>query len=169
MNLYSLTLPDDPSEWGEWLNELLTNEDLVRTIAELKAITKGRTATPSRLSEIVSESEFEKLCSNGFGALNIEQCLQLIVQPELLLEIEERIIDAQPDYWIDKMSVASVPPFEEIRKRLPNFPEKVSLALKDRHAQSTQTGTTRRSFLTCLLYTSPSPRDRQKSRMPSSA
>ena len=25
------------------------------------------------------------------------------------------------------------------------------------------------SFITCLLYTSPSPRDRQKSRMPSSA
>ena len=25
------------------------------------------------------------------------------------------------------------------------------------------------SLLTCLLYTSPSPRDRQKSRMPSSA
>ena len=25
------------------------------------------------------------------------------------------------------------------------------------------------SFVTCLLYTSPSPRDRQKSRMPSSA
>ena len=24
-------------------------------------------------------------------------------------------------------------------------------------------------FMTCLLYTSPSPRDRQKSRMPSSA
>ena len=28
---------------------------------------------------------------------------------------------------------------------------------------------TRRPFPTCLLYTSPSPRDRQKSRMPSSA
>ena len=27
----------------------------------------------------------------------------------------------------------------------------------------------RTSFTTCLLYTSPSPRDRQKSRMPSSA
>ena len=25
------------------------------------------------------------------------------------------------------------------------------------------------SYMTCLLYTSPSPRDRQKSRMPSSA
>ena len=26
-----------------------------------------------------------------------------------------------------------------------------------------------REYLTCLLYTSPSPRDRQRSRMPSSA
>ena len=31
---------------------------------------------------------------------------------------------------------------------------------------STYTG---RGFVACLLYTSPSPRDRQKSRMPSSA
>ena len=30
-------------------------------------------------------------------------------------------------------------------------------------------GTTTATILTCLLYTSPSPRDRQKSRMPSSA
>ena len=28
---------------------------------------------------------------------------------------------------------------------------------------------TRSAFIACLLYTSPSPRDRQKSRMPSSA
>ena len=34
----------------------------------------------------------------------------------------------------------------------------------------TQTGgTAANSLLSCLLYTSPSPRDRQKSRMPSSA
>ena len=31
------------------------------------------------------------------------------------------------------------------------------------------TGIKRKGFLSCLLYTSPSPRDRQKSRMPSSA
>ena len=30
-------------------------------------------------------------------------------------------------------------------------------------------GTNRMNIYTCLLYTSPSPRDRQKSRMPSSA
>ena len=31
------------------------------------------------------------------------------------------------------------------------------------------TATLEPEFMTCLLYTSPSPRDRQKSRMPSSA
>ena len=31
------------------------------------------------------------------------------------------------------------------------------------------TGGTKDGVITCLLYTSPSPRDRQKSRMPSSA
>ena len=31
------------------------------------------------------------------------------------------------------------------------------------------TGLKRKDIFTCLLYTSPSPRDRQKSRMPSSA
>ena len=30
-------------------------------------------------------------------------------------------------------------------------------------------GKLRMNFISCLLYTSPSPRDRQKSRMPSSA
>ena len=40
--------------------------------------------------------------------------------------------------------------------------EAVANALSDRHHLLVQAGT-------CLLYTSPSPRDRQKSRMPSSA
>ena len=35
--------------------------------------------------------------------------------------------------------------------------------------QSSSSGTKQLSGLSCLLYTSPSPRDRQKSRMPSSA
>ena len=35
--------------------------------------------------------------------------------------------------------------------------------------QSSLTAITDEMFATCLLYTSPSPRDRQKSRMPSSA
>ena len=35
--------------------------------------------------------------------------------------------------------------------------------------QYTSTDTPRMAYRACLLYTSPSPRDRQKSRMPSSA
>ena len=41
--------------------------------------------------------------------------------------------------------------------------------LKDSGAKVVVDFTTPDSVMTCLLYTSPSPRDRQKSRMPSSA
>ena len=37
------------------------------------------------------------------------------------------------------------------------------------HIQILESGSSEQLFTTCLLYTSPSPRDRQKSRMPSSA
>src|SRR5678809_550278 len=37
------------------------------------------------------------------------------------------------------------------------------------HGQALAKGMTARAIMACLLYTSPSPRDRQKSRMPSSA
>ena len=38
-----------------------------------------------------------------------------------------------------------------------------------RFGELTTKGKNRKLFTNCLLYTSPSPRDRQKSRMPSSA
>ena len=40
---------------------------------------------------------------------------------------------------------------------------------KNSHGVKVQSKSKNRSFKSCLLYTSPSPRDRQKSRMPSSA
>src|SRR5674476_102427 len=41
--------------------------------------------------------------------------------------------------------------------------------LGQKRASSVAVGSHKRMFRFCLLYTSPSPRDRQKSRMPSSA
>ena len=53
------------------------------------------------------------------------------------------------------------------RKALPGLTEKTRELTQ---TESNKTITSRlRSRRTCLLYTSPSPRDRQKSRMPSSA
>ena len=47
----------------------------------------------------------------------------------------------------------------------PENEEEVVLEYKASGAKSHETG----DYKDCLLYTSPSPRDRQKSRMPSSA
>ena len=46
---------------------------------------------------------------------------------------------------------------------------KITINENKDHKQSTQWRNTYAQYMTCLLYTSPSPRDRQKSRMPSSA
>ena len=45
----------------------------------------------------------------------------------------------------------------------------LSMSLLEGEGGNTQIGDFTSFFFTCLLYTSPSPRDRQKSRMPSSA
>ena len=45
-------------------------------------------------------------------------------------------------------------------------PEEMMSGLSDKNLEHTFAGD---NSLSCLLYTSPSPRDRQKSRMPSSA
>ena len=61
----------------------------------------------------------------------------------------------------------------ELTKKISKSLEKVALImevngdLKDLSHQITKDARVR--IITCLLYTSPSPRDRQKSRMPSSA
>ena len=51
---------------------------------------------------------------------------------------------------------------------LMDYPEAVSEA-RDGHVHMDAVGNAHAEGYTCLLYTSPSPRDRQKSRMPSSA
>ena len=50
-----------------------------------------------------------------------------------------------------------------------DYKEIIGLDIEAKSGNPTDTVTGEIWFNTCLLYTSPSPRDRQKSRMPSSA
>ena len=59
--------------------------------------------------------------------------------------------------------------YEEVSGRGSNLHETKSEAGEALHEMKSDLTTERREGLHCLLYTSPSPRDRQKSRMPSSA
>ena len=73
---------------------------------------------------------------------------------QLLADIEEGLVDVVVVYKIDRLS-----------RSLMDFSKLVEVF--DRSGVTFVSVT--QSFNTCLLYTSPSPRDRTRSRMPSSA
>ena len=55
------------------------------------------------------------------------------------------------------------------RYRRENPGSKLKTAVTGKVKKGSKAASRRKSYCACLLYTSPSPRDRQKSRMPSSA
>ena len=81
------------------------------------------------------------------------------------MQIYYQQIKELPDYiaWIqcDRENI------DEIRKMFPKEEYEILVAIKPNY--DPLTCSTRVLYNPCLLYTSPSPRDRQKSRMPSSA
>eukprot|EP01017_Pseudomicrothorax_dubius_P013444 TRINITY_DN15916_c0_g1_i1.p1 TRINITY_DN15916_c0_g1~~TRINITY_DN15916_c0_g1_i1.p1 ORF type:complete len:110 (+),score=6.37 TRINITY_DN15916_c0_g1_i1:125-454(+) len=66
---------------------------------------------------------------------------------------------------IEQGRKASKSNFAELYDKIITCPIKLSMV----HDQMTQILGRYKQIIVCLLYTSPSPRDRQKSRMPSSA
>ena len=62
----------------------------------------------------------------------------------------------------DMQELSILPEYQELKKQY----KQLSIKYKVRTAKYKLL---KKNFLLCLLYTSPSPRDRQKSRMPSSA
>ena len=76
-----------------------------------------------------------------------------------------------PPLGVQRYDKFKYPIFDKLTQTQLGFfwrPEEVSLQ-KDRADYPTLNAAQKHIFTACLLYTSPSPRDRQKSRMPSSA
>ena len=69
-------------------------------------------------------------------------------------EVMNKLLEIKPDALGGLPAIATPKEAEEFRDRFNNWYQRFHM---------------RRQFSICLLYTSPSPRDRQKSRMPSSA
>ena len=71
------------------------------------------------------------------------------------------------DFLIDKyVSIIDLGPFENKSVDYPDYAKKLANRIK---AKKSDVGILVCGSGTCLLYTSPSPRDRTRSRMPSSA
>ena len=74
-------------------------------------------------------------------------------------------------YGLNGFDVTPPPRPEEITLRAPRIavPDSLKDIVRTDHLTRLEHSYGKAGFDTCLLYTSPSPRDRQKSRMPSSA
>ena len=80
--------------------------------------------------------------------------------------VRRYVVDERPGFP-DRVTMRDIPPGE--RALLLNFTHQpADTPYRASHAIYVREGASER-YDSCLLYTSPSPRDRQKSRMPSSA
>ena len=185
------TLPVDVVEWRvDWFDDVFATEKVLETAKELQEVLKD---IPVLLTFRTSKEGGEKDISvSDYAALNIAAAQSGYVD---LIDVEvftgddvvKTIIDAAHKAGVKVIAsnhdFFKTPEKEEIIRRLcmmqkmgadipkiavmPTCKQDVitllsaTLEMSEKYAD--------RPIITCLLYTSPSPRDRQKSRMPSSA
>ena len=91
----------------------------------------------------------------------------VVNEPEVNLEPTETVDSALLDSEEPEAQEAAQDTEEALDKKDPWYKKRIDELTRDKHEARRQAE--RLGKLLCLLYTSPSPRDRQKSRMPSSA
>ena len=138
--------------------ELAAPRGFVRTFVDLGAgvtpllrTLAARGVAPAYLARVLSAFEAE-------APTQTDLVLLQHTLPELLTRRELEILELLAERWSDK----------EIAERLviaPNTVRKHTSTIYDKLGVSSR----REAVDACLLYTSPSPRDRTRSRMPSSA
>ena len=110
----------------------------------------------------------QNLVSNDVNAVSAENAvLAALLSPQgkflfdffMVADGEDILLDTEADHA------------DALVKRLTMYKlrSKISIAREDSHVYAALDGDVPEDVLTCLLYTSPSPRDQRGSRMPSSA
>ena len=102
MNLKSLTIPDQLSELGPWLDQLLVSPELINTIVELEILAGDRLTTVQSLDGVLAGSQ-EAVLESGLGKSAEATLRALLRQPSLLLELQERVMMHGGDYWQKKV------------------------------------------------------------------
>src|SRR5262245_49140356 len=100
-----LEIPDDASEVPLWLERQMFSGNLGALVAQLEAVHQGakrvREQTgddSSTLDEVLGTSR-EAVSRRGLSALDHKQIGRLLVQPRLLLALQEMAFVDSADYW----------------------------------------------------------------------
>ena len=130
--------------------------------SELLKISAGR-ANPQMLSNVKVDYYGTMTPLTQVANVGTPDARTLTVQPwekPMLMELNKAIVNANLGFSpmdSGEMLIINIPPLTEERR--------IELVKRSK----AEAENCRVSIRSCLLYTSPSPRDRQKSRMPSSA
>lgn len=128
MNLHALDIPDHPAELAPWLERQLTGLHLAELVAELSAVHDPHVEKARTLDEVLG-SDLPRVLSSGLASLSRSQLRELLREPRLLLDLQERVFIAGGDYW-DRLSSAS----REVEHQLSRDWQAVSHGLETSHA-----------------------------------
>jgi len=90
-------IPDEVSDWPSWLEQQIAGLSLFDLVVGLKA-----TSEPSNNSttlQRVCGEQLPTIYESGLGVLRTEQIRTLFENPELLLELQERVLVEGGAYW----------------------------------------------------------------------
>ena len=136
---------------------------------KIKTTHVGSLPRSNELSDLLfKKDKKEKIDTNNFDEI-VKRDVKKIVEKQINLGIDfisdgEMSKISYATYVKDRIDGFSVESERKAPQDLDDFP-----TFKERIARTGGTPTYTRPCCTCLLYTSPSPRDRTRSRMPSSA
>jgi hypothetical protein len=119
MNLVALEIPDDPARLAGWLEQHLIGFNLGDLALELAAF-HGEAAEPARSVRDLLGNSLATVLERGLGQIPNDRLRQLLLQPTLLLELQEIVLAEGGDYW-DRLGLESRTadgPMERGRQRL---------------------------------------------------
>ncbi len=98
MTVELLEIPDDTQALPRWLESQLVGTDLAALVAQLEAVHGASTAGATSLDEVLGGNRASVL-RDGLGGLKSDQLRKLLVNPRLLLDLQEALLLEGGPYW----------------------------------------------------------------------
>ena len=98
MKLHILDIPDSQAGLAAWLEMHLTAGDSLNPLVAELTVVAGPVETPVSLQDVLGPAD-RAVMESGLSAASLECLQQLLMQPDLLLDLQERVLLEAHPYW----------------------------------------------------------------------
>ena len=100
MTLHLLSIPEQPSALSTWLEAQLVGLYLTDLVDELSVVREREGENKSiPLADLLTPADIQNVSSSGLGSLDEDQLIQLLVNPQCLLELQEHVLEKESSFW----------------------------------------------------------------------